>query len=252
VNVVAESERGAKGDGFTHLRKTAAGAVPYATRAEIDKGALAGLNLELMYFRDAVDVFFMQIQGSARIKLPGGKTVRITYDGKNGHPYTSIGRYLIDKGHIDAGRMSLKALAKWLKADPARAEEVMWQNKSYVFFRELKGEEAEAAMGVLKIPLQTGRSLAVDTAFHAIGTPIYVAAPAITHAGSRAATAPGFHRLMIAHDVGSAIKGPERGDIYFGSGDAAGRKAGITKHPGRFYVLLPRHDALPLLAGGGP
>ncbi len=111
----------------------------------------------------------------------------------------------------------------------------MWKNQSYVFFRELKGAEAEGAMGALSIPLHTGRSLAVDTAYHVIGTPIYVSAPDIVHAGKD----DGFNRLMIAHDVGSAIKGPERGDIFFGSGDKAGRIAGVTKHPGRFYVLRP-------------
>lgn len=243
VNVVAESERGARDGQFTHMRQVGNKQTPYATRAEIDGGALKGLGLELMYFRDAVDVFFMQIQGSARIKLPNGKTVRITYDGKNGHPYTSIGRYLIDSGELDANRMSLAALTKWLKSDRARGQRVMWQNKSYVFFRTLEGEQAQSAMGVLGIPLQPGRSLAVDTAYHAIGTPIFVDAPEITHASSGKHAGEGFARLMIAHDVGSAIKGPERGDIYFGSGQAAGKRAGITKHPGRFFVLQPRHEA---------
>lgn len=239
VNLVAESERGAKSAGFTHMRQTASGLAPYLTRAEIEQGALAGQGLELMYFRDPVDVFFMQIQGSARIELPDGQKVRITYDGKNGYAYTSIGRHLIDSGSFTADTMSLQGLKAWLKADRKRAEPVMWQNKSYVFFRELAGAEAESAMGVLRIPLQTGRSLAVDTAFHAIGTPIYVSSPTLTHAQKGAS----FNRLMVAQDVGSAIKGPERGDIFFGSGDAAGRTAGITKHPGRFFVLLARDNA---------
>lgn len=234
VNMVAESERGAKSHQLTHMRQTDAGLVPHLTRAEIEQGALSDQGLELLFFRDPVDVFFMQIQGSARIELPNGETVRITYDGKNGYPYTSIGRHLIDAGKLTQDNMSLKALSAWLKADRPRAEPIMWKNQSYVFFRELKGAESESAMGVLKIALQPGRSLAVDTAFHAIGTPIYVAAPEIKHTTKSG----GFHRLMIAQDVGSAIKGPERGDIYFGSGDAAGRKAGVTKHPGRFYILV--------------
>jgi membrane-bound lytic murein transglycosylase A len=238
VNVVAESERGAKAAQFTHMRKTGKGLVPYLTRAEIEQGGLKGQNLELLYFRDPVDVFFMQIQGSGRVELPDGQKVRITYDGKNGYPYTSVGRQLIDEGHFEPEKMSLKALSQWLKADRKRAENVMWQNKSYVFFRELQGAEAEGAMGVLGIPLQPGRSLAVDTAFHSIGMPIYVASPTLTHATS-ADKAAGFARLMVAHDVGSAIKGPERGDIFFGSGDKAGRTAGVTKHPGRFFALLP-------------
>ena len=222
------------------MRQTAKGLVPYLTRAEIDQGGLKGQNLELLYFRDPVDVFFMQIQGSGRIELPDGQKIRITYDGKNGYPYTSIGRHLLDQGQFQPEKMSLKALTAWLKADRERAQPVMWQNQSYVFFRELKGAEAEGAMGVLGIALQPGRSLAVDTAFHAIGMPIYVTAPQLTHATKTG----GFARLMVAHDVGSAIKGPERGDIFFGSGDTAGSTAGITKHPGHFFVLLPASDVV--------
>ena len=200
VNVVAESERGAQSHKFTHLRQTTGGLVPHLTRAEIEQGGLKGQNLELLYFRDAVDVYFMQVQGSARIELPDGEQIRITYDGKNGYPYTSIGRELIDSGTFTPDNMSLKSLANWLKDDHARAAPVMWKNQSYVFFRELKGAEAEGAMGALSIPLQTGRSLAVDTGYHALGTPIYVSAPGIVHAGKP----DGFNRLMIAHDVGSA------------------------------------------------
>ena len=239
VNVVAESERGAKSHQFTHMRKTGNGLVPYLTRAEIEQGALKGQNLELLYFKDPVDVFFLQIQGSGRVELPDGEQIRITYDGKNGYPYTSVGKHLIEAGEFHPESMSLKALSAWLKQDRKRAEDVMWKNQSYVFFRELKGAEAEGAMGVLGIPLQPGRSMAVDTAYHAIGLPIYVSAPSITHATSSGS----FQRLMIAHDVGSAIKGVARGDIFFGSGDKAGRIAGVTKHPGHFFVLQPAPGA---------
>lgn len=235
INMVAESERGAKSATLTHKRKTDRGLEPYLTRTEIEEGGLAGLGLELFYLKDPVDVFFMQVQGSGRIELPNGDKVRITYDGKNGYPYNSIGRLLIDEGHLTADEMSLKSLKKWLKADKDRAKPVMRKNHSYVFFKELSGEEAKAPLGVHSIPLQPGRSLAVDTSYYAIGTPIYVDAPQITYATPSGE----FHRLMIAHDVGSAIKGPERGDIFFGSGDAAGRLAGITKHPGHLYALLP-------------
>ncbi len=235
VNLVEESQRGAKDGTLTHARKTATGTEPYATRAEIEQGALQGKGLELMYLASSVDAFFMQIQGSGRIKLPDGSMVRVSYDGKNGHPYTSIGRHLIDSGLLPADKMSLAALGDWLKADPERGRRVMWQNKSYVFFRELKGKESEGALGVLHIPLTTGRSLAVDAGVHAIGTPVYVSAPTLMHASKTG----GYHRLMVAQDVGSAIKGPERGDIYFGTGDAAGKLAGVTKHPASFLVLLP-------------
>jgi peptidoglycan lytic transglycosylase A len=239
INLVAESERGAKADKLTHARKKGTGWAPYPTRQEIELGALAGQGLELIYLKDPIDVFFMQIQGSGRISLPDGTHVRVTYDGKNGHPYTSIGRYLINKGLFPAHRMSLAALKAWLRKNPDKMHEVLWQNRSYVFFRELQGDQAVSAMGVLEIPLTAGRSLAVDTRFHAIGTPVYVAAPEITHV---TADKRPFQRLMIAQDVGSAIRGPERGDIYCGSGDRAGRCAGITKHKGTFYVLLPRTE----------
>ncbi|MET0639583.1 MAG: MltA domain-containing protein [Hyphomicrobium sp.] len=235
VNVVSESERGAKSGSFTHQRKTEKGLEPYLTRADIEEGGLAGQGLELVYLKDQVDVFFMQVQGSGRVELPSGEKVRVTYDGKNGYPYTSIGRVLIDDGEIAAADMSLKSLKRWLKADKDRAKPVMWKNKSYVFFKELAGAEAGAPMGVMGIPLTPGRSLAVDTTYYAIGTPVYVDAPQITHATKSGA----FRRLMIAQDVGSAIKGTERGDIYFGSGDDAGRLAGVTKQAGHLYALLP-------------
>ncbi|MFT3732613.1 MAG: MltA domain-containing protein [Hyphomicrobium sp.] len=238
VNVVAESERGAKSGSFTHQRKTERGLEPYLTREEIEQGGLAGHGLELLYLKDPVDVFFMQVQGSGRIQLPDGEKIRVTYDGKNGYPYTSVGKVLIADGHLTAEEMSLKSLKGWLKADKERAKPVLWKNKSYVFFRELSGEEANGPMGVMGIPLQTGRSLAVDTSYYSIGTPIYVDAPEIKHATKSGA----FRRLMVAQDVGSAIKGTERGDIYFGSGDEAGRIAGCTKHPGHLYALLPVED----------
>lgn len=239
VNIVAETERGAKGNKLTHALQTKSGLKPYPTRQQIEEGALAGQRLELLYLKDELDVYFMQIQGSGRVALPDGSMVRVTYDGKNGHPYASIGRYMIDKGLVSSQRMSLKAIKSWLRRNPERMQEVLWQNRSYVFFRELKGKQAQSAMGVLEIPLTPRRSLAVDTRFHAIGTPVYVAAPRITHI---TADKHPFQRLMIAQDVGSAIRGPERGDIYCGTGDKAGRCAGITKHHGTFYVLLPREQ----------
>ncbi len=236
INLVDETERGAKSIGLTHARQSDKGPVPFATRMEIDQGALAGNGLELLYLADPVDKFFMQIQGSGRIRLSDGSLVRLAYAGKNGHPYTSVGRYLIDQNIIGAESMTLDALGQWLRADPKRGRDAMWQNKSYVFFRELQGSNDSGAIGALDIPLTAGRSLAVDPAYHTLGLPIHVSAPTLTHATKSG----GFHRLMIAQDVGSAIKGPERGDIYFGSGPAAGKLAGVTKQPGTFVVLLPK------------
>lgn len=260
VNVVDESQRGAIPGGLTHARQTDKGLMPFATRAEIEQGALKGRKLELLYVEHAVDAFFLQIQGSARVRLPDGDTIRVGYDGKNGHPYTSIGKVLIDQGEIPVERMSLRALAGWLKANAAKARDVMWANKSFVFFKEHAQKEASGPEGVHNITLTPGRSLAIDPSFHALGSPIYVTSPEIKHmpetlgakptsslrrsaAAGKVAAAAGFHRLMIAQDVGSAIKGPERGDIYAGSGDAAGKIAGITKHPGNFFVLVPRTGA---------
>lgn len=241
VNVVAESERGAKSASLTHLRQTDKGLEPFPKRAEIENGVLAGQGLELLYLQDPIDMFFMHVQGSGRIELPDGEKIRITYDGKNGHPYTSIGRVLVDAGEFSPGAVTLQSLKKWLRADAKRAQSVMWKNESYIFFRELEGDEARGAMGVNNITLRPGRSLAVDTTYHAIGTPIFVSSPTLKHAYKSSS---GFNRLMIGQDVGSAIKGPERGDIYFGSGDAAGRLAGQTKHAGKFFVLLPDEGGL--------
>ena len=235
INVVAETERASKSDGYSHLRKTAKGTEPYPTRAAIEQGALKGQGLELLYLEDPVDAFFMQVQGSGRIKLTDGTSVRINYDGKNGYPYTSVGRYLVEQGIFAPGTVTLQALRKWLHADPERGKKAMWQNQSFVFFRELDGTQAQdGPLGALSVPLTPGRSLAVDTAYHRLGSPIYVTAPSLTLSAKD-----GFNRLMVAQDVGSAIKGPERGDIYYGSGDKAGRLAGTTKHAGNFFVLIP-------------
>lgn len=240
VNLVEEAQRGAVGNALTHARKTATGVEPYFTREEIEEGALEGRGLEFLWLTDPVETFMMHVQGSGRIRLPDGSLIRITYDGKNGHPYTSVGRYLIDSGQFPADQMSLDAMKDWLKANGVRGRDAIRVNKSYIFFRELSGKEAESAMGVMDIPLTEGRSLAVDTGYHDIGMPVWVSAPSLTHA-----TGPsGFHRLMIAQDVGSAIKGPERGDLYFGSGEEAGKLAGNTKHPGNFVVFLAKRAAV--------
>jgi membrane-bound lytic murein transglycosylase A len=237
VNVVDDTRRGAlKVGALTHVRKTETGTAPYYTRAEIEGGALKGKGLELLYLADSVDVFFMQIQGSGRIRLTDGTTVRVHYDGKNGHPYSSIGRYLADNAILDADRISMAALATWLRADPERAKKVMWQNSSYVFFREIK-DDVGSPLGAMRVPLTPGRSLAIDPSYHALGTPIYLSVPGMRPGGPKA---PPFNRLMVGQDVGSAIRGAERGDIYFGSGDEAARLAGSTRYPGHFFVLVPK------------
>lgn len=230
-----EETRGSRPNALTHGRKTEKGFEPFYSRAQIEQGALKGKNLELVYFAEPVDVFFMHIQGSGRVKLTDGSTIRVHYDGKNGHPYSSIGRHLIEKGLLAADKVSLSALRAWLRSDRERGASVMWHNASFVFFRELKEDGEKGPLGALGVPLTAGRSLAIDPAYHALGTPVFVMSDRMQHVTKSGV----FARLMVAQDVGSAIKGPERGDIYFGSGDAAGKLAGSTKQRGTFVVLLP-------------
>lgn len=238
VTLVPET-RGAVPGSLTHARRTAAGLVPFSTRAEIEAGALGGQGLELLYLPDAVDKYFLQVQGSGRVRLTDGTIVRVQYDGKNGHPYTSIGRYLIDKGLLAADKMSMGALGRWLKADVERARMVMNQNASYVFFREMPAD-ASGPLGAIEVPLVAGRSLAVDPALHRLGSPIYVSAPTLIPAGHKRP----FNRLMVAHDVGGAIKGPERADLYFGSGATAERQASTIRHPGNLFVFVANVPAV--------
>jgi membrane-bound lytic murein transglycosylase A len=223
-------------DRLTSMRQSQAGLVPYSTRAEIVAGALSGRGLELLYLDDAVELFFMQVQGSGRVLLREGGTTRLTYAGKNGHPYSSIGRLLVERGELAAADASMEAVKGWLRADPERGMRLMAENASYGFFRELDAEEGrDGPPGAQGVALTPGRSLAVDAAVHALGTPVFVTAPDLKTPDG----AP-FRRLMIAQDVGSAIRGPERGDIFWGCGAAAGTVAGTTKAAAKFIVLLPK------------
>ena len=220
---------------LTAMRETSDGLVPYFTREEIDKGALQGRALEVLYLADPVELFFMQVQGLGRVRLRNGGTVRLSYVGKNGYPYTSIGKRLIELGEGKPKNMSMQGIKEWLRADLERGKKLMWGNRSYVFFRMLDEKEWEAGpIGTQGVALTPGRSLAVDASYHTLGLPIFVEAPQL--AGLDGAP---FRRLMIAQDVGSAIKGPERGDIFWGSGEGAGAIAGTTLAPAQFIVLLP-------------
>ena len=235
VQVKPDLLRAFYNDSFSVMRRKGEELVPYYTRAEIDSGALEGSGLELLYLDDPIELFFMQIQGSGRVRLPDGSWVRLGYAAKNGHPYTSIGKRLLERGEKPPQGLTMEGLKWWLRADPARGRALMHENKSYVFFRALpEGEAGEGPVGAQGVPLTPGRSLAVDAAYHALGTPIFVAAPDLAAEGAP------FRRLMIAQDVGSAIKGIQRGDIFFGTGEAAGAIAGTTKEAARFYVLLPK------------
>jgi membrane-bound lytic murein transglycosylase A len=242
---LVDETKGAKPGTMTHGHKTAKGVEPYYTRAEIEQGVLAGRNLELVYLADPVDAFFMQIQGSARVRLDDGTLMRVGYDGKNGHAYASIGRRLVELGHLATEALSLASLKAWLTADRDRGRQAMWHNPSYIFFREMGDGNDTGPLGALGAPLTPGRSIAIDPAYHALGTPIFVTSSNMSHV-EKSGT---FARLMIAQDVGSAIKGPERGDLYFGTGEEAGKMAGVTRHKGHFAVLVP--NSVPANADAG-
>ena len=235
VQVKPDLLRALFNDSRSVMRRSGDQLVPYYTRAEIDSGALQGRRLELLYLDDPVELFFMQVQGSGRVRLTDGSWVRLGYAAKNGHSYTSIGRLLAERGERPPQGLTMEGLKDWLRADPARGRALMHENKSYVFFRELpETEAADGPVGAQGVPLTPGRSLAVDAAYHALGTPIFVEAPDLAADGAP------FRRLMIAQDVGSAIRGPQRGDIFFGTGDGAGAIAGMTKEAARFFMLLPK------------
>jgi len=237
VNLVGETMRASTGQKLSHARKSNKGLVPYFTRAEIEQGALKSKELELVYLDDPVDAFFLHVQGSGRIKLRDGKMIRIGYDGKNGYRYKSIGGVLVARGEVSWDNLTLQSLRKWLEVDRERARQIMWQNRSYIFFREHKNKKLSGPLGAADIPLTDGRSLAVDARYHPLGVPIFVSSGSLRHGNG--SSSGGFRRLMVAQDVGSAIKGAVRGDIYFGSGKKAGALAGRTKNTGSFVVLLP-------------
>ena len=238
VNVVSDQMRGAVGNDLTAMRRAPDGAlVPYPTRGEIEEGALSELCLEICYLDDRVAAFMLHVQGSGVIELDDGTSIRVGYAGKNGHPYTSIGGVLIREGRFVAGELTLDRLISWLAEDLERGRKLMRRNESYIFFEE-RGLAASAdVLGVRQIPLTAGRSLAVDAGCHAIGLPVFLRVEGL--GDPDLGTAP-FARLMVAQDVGSAIQGPERGDIFYGTGPAAGRLAGATNHRGQMFVLLPR------------
>ncbi len=210
--------------------------VPYFTREEIEAGALADRGLELLYVEDMVDLFYMQVQGSGRVHLSDGQTVRLTYAGKNGHPYTSIGRLLVERGELRGNAIDMDKVKAWLRADKARGRALMAKNNSFIFFRELDAKEGrDGPLGAEGVPLTPERSLAVDPVYLPLGSPILVVADDLPNSGGLH-----FSKLMIAQDVGSAIRGPQRGDIFWGTGEAAGAIAGRTRHLASFFVLLPK------------
>jgi peptidoglycan lytic transglycosylase A len=211
--------------------------VPYYDRGEIEDGAIAGRGLEICWLKDPTELLFAQIQGSARIRLPDGPTIRINYDAHNGYPYTAVGRVLIDRGIIPKEQMSMQKIREWMDQNPDGAKELRRQNRAYVFFREVPLSDKDEAVGAQGVPLTPGRSIAVDNSLHVYGTLFFIEGELpIDSAQSKTP----FRRLMVAQDTGSAITGPARADIYYGAGSEAGRISGRFRHNMRFVMLVPR------------
>ncbi len=211
--------------------------MPYYDRGEIEDGAIAGRGLEICYLKEQTDLLFSQIQGSARVSLDDGSTVRINYDAHNGYPYTAVGRILIERNIIPKDQMSMQKIREWMEENPNEADELRRQNKSYVFFREVQLSDKDEAVGAQGVPLTPGRSIAVDKSLHVYGTPFFVEGELPIE--SEQSKTP-FRRLMIAQDTGSAIVGPARADLYFGAGLEAGKVAGRLRHNARFVMLVPK------------
>lgn len=227
--------------GLSTARRNSDGSLEaYPDRSAIEGGALQDQK-PLLYLKDAVEVFFAQVQGSARVRLQDGRDVRLTYAGRNGHPYTSIGRILVESGEVAPDKIGLESVKAWIRAKGQAPGEagyaLMARNKSYVFFA-LNADLPDSAgpiggAGLSLVPL---RSIAIDRAVWSYGLPIWISADLPWQSGKPAP----FRRLMIASDTGSAIVGPARADLYFGSGEDAGALAGNIRHACDFIVLLPR------------
>ena len=212
---------------------------PWHSRREIlQEGVMDGRGLEIVWVDDSVELFFLQIQGSGRITLPNGGTIRVGYSGSNGHDYRSIGAELVRRGIYDAHQVSAEVIKNWVKRNPSDGQELLFHNPSYVFFREVSEVPAELGpLGAMNRSITTMRTVAVDPAFVPLGAPVWI---------EKDGKDP-LRRLMVAQDTGSAIKGAQRADVFFGTGDSAGRAAGRLRDPGRLMVLMPIQRAYALL-----
>jgi membrane-bound lytic murein transglycosylase A len=240
------------------LRRTDSGAlVPYYDRGEIIDGALDGKHLEICWIKSQADALTIQIQGSARVRLEDGAMLRINYDGHNGYPFVPLSRILTERNVIAREEMSTERIREWARANPQSAQELLRQNRSFMFFRivGLSDDRQPAglrdvpperqAIGAQGISLTPGRSIAVDNALHVYGTPFFIDADLPLTDEKRGTR---FDRLTIAQDTGSAIVGPARADIFWGAGDRAGQLASHVHHPGNLAMLVPR-ELDPVAAG---
>jgi membrane-bound lytic murein transglycosylase A len=218
--------------------------VPYWTRTEIENGKATFNGNALVYVEDPVEAFFLQIQGSGRVKLADGGIMRVGYADQNGHPFRSIGRLLVERGELPLERASMQGIKDWGRRNPAKLAPLLDENPSYVFFREVPAPEAgtleaeiDGPIGTLGVPLLRERTLAVDPRSIPLGAPVFLAT---TYPLS---TMP-LQRLMFAQDTGGAIRGAVRADFFWGFGDDPGRQAGRMKQDGRMWILWPK-DAGP-------
>ncbi|MGQ0749819.1 MAG: murein transglycosylase A [Betaproteobacteria bacterium] len=205
--------------------------LPYHDRAGIESGKAAVQGREIAWLEDPIELFFLQVQGSGRIELEDGGTIRVGYADQNGHPYRSIGRWLVERGELTLDKASMQGIKTWARQNPGRATELLHHNARYIFFRELP-PDLPGPLGALGVPLTAQRSLAVDPQYVPLGAPVYIAT---TWPYS---TKP-LHRLMLAQDTGSAIRGAVRGDFFWGFGADAAREAGRMKQALRMWVMLP-------------
>jgi len=210
--------------------------VPYYSRAEIDSRGAGFQAPVIAWTADPVELFFLQIQGSGQVRLPDGVRLRIGFADQNGHPFRSMGRYLVERGEMSLDQASMQGIKAWAVANPHKLQEALNANPSYVFFRELPVQEGP--FGALGVPLTAEYSLAVDRRFVPLGAPVYLAT---TYPLSEER----LERLMAAHDTGGAIRGPIRADFFWGSGPAAGSLAGRMRQQGRMWLLWPRGEPLP-------
>jgi len=206
--------------------------VPYWSRAEIEAGAAPVRGKEMLWVEDAVELFFLQVQGSGRVRLENGDIVRVGFADQNGHPYRSIGKWLIEKGEMTLDKASMQGIKEWGRKHPERLPELLNANPSYVFFRELPSQ-GSGPLGALGVPLSSERSIAVDPRGIPLGAPVWLAT---TRPNAREA----LNRLVLAQDTGSAIRGNVRADLFWGFGEDAGKLAGAMKQKGRMWLLLPR------------
>lgn len=226
--------------GLTHGRRGPEGLEPMPDRGQIMDGALRDEDLELVWLANSVDAFFVHVQGSARLLLDDVSTMRVGYAGKTGHPYTSIARVLVERGEGTPEELTMAGLRRWLASNPDRRDALLRRNRSFIFFREVTTQPEEGPVGAAGIPLVAGRSLAVDRARIPFGLPVYVQAD-FADSGLKGSD---FARLMVADDTGSAIKGAARGDIFVGSGEAAGAIAGDIRNAAEMTLLIPAEAQL--------